>query len=154
MDRPDPTKVRELLELERWRNEKTSLSFVFADGPAVDRKNMDRLMILREKLVRPLAEDWKRLNKWVDDLQAGMSINCVYCGHNYGPDDGDHLNTMREALHAHVAKCPKHPLSRCRKLARELAAAARKAEEREVWDAELDKAVRAVEQADGQASKV
>ncbi len=53
----------------------------------------------------------EQLNKWVDDCQSSMYINCVYCGHRYGPDDGDHLNSMRDALREHVAKCPKHPMS-------------------------------------------
>lgn len=51
-----------------------------------------------------------RLNKWIDDCQSGMYINCVYCGHRYGPDDGKHLVSMREALHKHVESCPKHPM--------------------------------------------
>jgi hypothetical protein len=58
--------------------------------------------------------------QWVDDLQSGMYINCVYCGHRYGPDDGDHLVSMRDALEAHIAICEKHPLAECR---RKLAAA-------------------------------
>jgi len=51
------------------------------------------------------------LEQWVDDCQSDMYINCVYCGHRYGPNDGDHLNSMREALKAHISECPRHPLS-------------------------------------------
>ena len=58
-----------------------------------------------------LREENKRLEAWIDDLQSGMYINCVYCGHRYGPDDKDHIVTMRKALEAHIAECPKHPLS-------------------------------------------
>ena len=59
-----------------------------------------------------LIEENKRLESWIDDLQSGMFINCVYCGHRYGPDDKNHLVTMRKALEEHIAVCPKHPLSK------------------------------------------
>lgn len=29
----------------------------------------------------------EKLKQWVHDLQSGMFINCVYCGHRYGPKD-------------------------------------------------------------------
>ena len=56
---------------------------------------------------------------WVDDLQSGMFINCVYCGFRYGPgsihaeslDDPKATASMRDALTAHVQQCPKHPLA-------------------------------------------
>ena len=38
-----------------------------------------------------------------------MFINCVYCGHRYGPDDAV-AATMQQLLYEHIAKCPKHPL--------------------------------------------
>lgn len=50
----------------------------------------------------------KRLEKWIDDLQSAMYINCVYCGHRYGPDT---KTPMRSTLEAHILSCPKHPLS-------------------------------------------
>ncbi len=50
---------------------------------------------------------WQR---WVNDLQAGMYINCVYCGHRYGPDD-EVPATMADALKEHVERCPEHPMS-------------------------------------------
>lgn len=62
-----------------------------------------------------LKEENKRLEAWIDDLQSGMYINCVYCGHRYGPNSGpdtkDFNLTMRKALEQHIAECPKHPLS-------------------------------------------
>lgn len=58
-----------------------------------------------------LIEENKRLEAWIDDLQSGMYINCVYCGHRYGPNNDNHLVTMRKALEKHIAECPKHPLS-------------------------------------------
>jgi hypothetical protein len=56
-----------------------------------------------------------RLEKWIDDLQSGMWINCVYCGHRYGPNASpttkDFKLTMRKTLEQHINVCPKHPLS-------------------------------------------
>ena len=76
-------------------------------------------------------EEIARLNKWVRELQSGMFINCVYCGHRYGPGK-DTSVVMGNVLKAHVKKCPKHPLA--------LAYAARDAAERcqDEWR-ELDK---------------
>ena len=56
------------------------------------------------------CENCKTLEQWVHDCQAGMYINCVYCGHRYGPDD-EVAPTMQQALYDHIAECPKHPLS-------------------------------------------
>lgn len=50
---------------------------------------------------------------WVADLQSGMFINCVYCGHRYGPDPGTPV-AMADVLKAHVEKCPPHPMSALR----------------------------------------
>jgi hypothetical protein len=62
-----------------------------------------------------LMEENKCLEAWIDDLQSGMYINCVYCGHRYGPNSGPNTKdfniTMRKALEQHISECPKHPLS-------------------------------------------
>ena len=55
-----------------------------------------------------------RLKEWVNDLQSGMFINCVYCGHRYGPVDGVHLETMQDALRNHIEQCTEHPLSKAK----------------------------------------
>lgn len=34
-----------------------------------------------------LMADNARMKAWLADLQSGMFINCVYCGHRYGPKD-------------------------------------------------------------------
>ena len=69
-----------------------------------------------------LEKENERLRNGIDDLQSGMYINCVYCGHRYGPSD-EHAATvvddgatpsMQDALKAHVEKCPEHPMSRLR----------------------------------------
>ena len=51
-----------------------------------------------------------RLMQWVSDLQSGMYVNCVYCGHRYGPGETTPVS-MADALRAHVEACPKHPMS-------------------------------------------
>jgi hypothetical protein len=60
-----------------------------------------------------LKAEVERLRAWVNDLQAGMYINCVYCGHRYGPDD-EVPATMADVLKAHIEKCPEHPMSKLR----------------------------------------
>ena len=52
----------------------------------------------------------QRLTKWVSDLQSGMYVNCVYCGHRYGPKD-EVPTSMAEALKDHIMNCPQHPMS-------------------------------------------
>lgn len=55
------------------------------------------------------AQTIARLKKWIDDLQSGMYINCVYCGHRYGPKDKV-ATSMQDALKLHIASCPEHPM--------------------------------------------
>lgn len=52
-----------------------------------------------------------RLQAWVNDLHSGMFINCVYCGHRYGPDPGTPVS-MSDVLKAHIETCPEHPMSK------------------------------------------
>ena len=60
------------------------------------------------KSVEALQEENARLNQWVKDLQSGMYINCVYCGHRFGPKDSTPV-AMDELLWEHIKTCPKHP---------------------------------------------
>lgn len=64
--------------------------------------------------IQRLHEENERLRRWVDDLQSGMFVNCVYCGHRYGPQDKVPA-TMAEMLKQHVEQCPKHPMSTLKK---------------------------------------
>jgi|GEM_PF-2607979 len=57
-----------------------------------------------------VEERAEQLRQWVHDCQAGMYINCVYCGHRYGPDD-EVPATMAEVLKEHIEQCPEHPMS-------------------------------------------
>ncbi len=58
-----------------------------------------------------LERENERLLQWVHDLQSGMYINCVYCGHRYGPND-EVPATMADVLKEHIEVCPEHPMSR------------------------------------------
>lgn len=51
-----------------------------------------------------------QLRQWVADLQSGMNVNCVYCGHRYGPVDKV-PTSMADALKEHIEQCPEHPMS-------------------------------------------
>lgn len=75
-------------------------------GCGGDKKNV---MCCPECLESMRAEV-KRLRQWVSDLQSGMYLNCVYCGHRYGP------GISVEVLHDHIQQCPQHPLTRARRL--------------------------------------
>jgi hypothetical protein len=57
-----------------------------------------------------IEQELARYRQWVQDLQAGMFINCVYCGHMYGPDD-EVPASMADVLKEHVEQCPEHPMS-------------------------------------------
>jgi len=50
------------------------------------------------------------LQKWINDLQSGMYINCVYCGHRYGASE-DVPASMADILKEHIENCPRHPMS-------------------------------------------
>ena len=74
---------------------------------------VDELLRGNASLRRQLAqarEENARLGKWVADLQSGMYVNCVYCGHRYGPGSTTPVS-MADALKTHIENCPKHPMS-------------------------------------------
>lgn len=54
-------------------------------------------------------EEIERLTQWVADMQAGCTVNCVYCGHRYGPDPGT-PTSQADVLKAHVEQCERHPM--------------------------------------------
>ena len=60
-----------------------------------------------------LVGEIDQLKQCINDLQSGMYINCVYCGHRYGPKDKVPA-TMADALKEHIEQCPKHPMSKLR----------------------------------------
>lgn len=65
---------------------------------------------MSDDAVKTLVAELERMQRWVDDLQSGMYINCVYCGYRYGPAD-EVPATMADALKQHIEQCPKHPMS-------------------------------------------
>ncbi len=67
---------------------------------------------LRDAYIKAVGEIQK-MQQWVNDLQSGMYVNCVYCGHRYGPADEVPVS-MAEVLKQHVEQCPKHPMSKLR----------------------------------------
>lgn len=62
------------------------------------------------KILAEAAQELRRYQVWVNDLQADMYVNCVYCGHRYGPGETTPVS-MQDALKAHIAVCPQHPMS-------------------------------------------
>lgn len=61
--------------------------------------------------LQELQKENERLKQWVIDLQSGMYINCVYCGHRYGPSE-DTPAVMADILKEHIEVCPEHPMSK------------------------------------------
>jgi hypothetical protein len=59
---------------------------------------------------RFLLEENQRLSRWVEDLQSGMFVNCIYCGHRYGPSN-DTPVAIADVLKQHAEQCTQHPLA-------------------------------------------
>ena len=72
-------------------------------------RHSDAYTEMLDEIDRLRAEN-ERLESWVSDLQSGMYVNCVYCGHRYGPGETTPVS-MADALKAHVEQCPQHPMS-------------------------------------------
>lgn len=71
-----------------------------------------RLMIATcKEVLEVFAAENARLRQMVSDLQSGMYVNCVYCGHRYGPA-GETPVAMADVLKAHIEVCPRHPMSK------------------------------------------
>lgn len=69
----------------------------------------DALFVAAARVDVPrLVAEVERLQQWVADLQSGLWLNCVYCGHRYGPGE------PTSALTAHIERCPAHPMSQLR----------------------------------------
>ena len=66
-----------------------------------------------------VLEDNMVLQQWNNDLMSGMYVNCVYCGHRYGPVENT-PTSMADILKEHIEKCPKHPMSKLKEIVERL----------------------------------
>ena len=73
----------------------------------------DEAQIYREaiKRIKELEEENALLIKWKNDLMSGMYVNCVYCGHRYGPVKNT-PTSIADILKEHIENCSKHPMSK------------------------------------------
>jgi hypothetical protein len=62
-----------------------------------------------------------RLQAWVNDLQSETYVNCVYCGHRYGPNPCTPV-AMADILKEHIEQCPQHPMGALKKQVEQLEA--------------------------------
>ena len=75
---------------------------------------LDAALIAHVGIVDELHDEVAGLKQWVNDLQGGMFVNCVYCGHRYGPQK-DTPVSMAEVLKQHIEVCSKHPMAQLKK---------------------------------------
>ena len=61
--------------------------------------------------IAELRTEIMRLNKFCDDLQEKIYVNCAYCGHRYGPRHTT-KRAMTDLIKDHIRQCKRHPLRR------------------------------------------
>ena len=76
-----------------------------------------RHFVSHQPMTSILMVDRNRLLQWISDLHSGVYVNCVYCGHRYGPY-GE--RPAQAVLTEHVENCPQHPLAAAKKRITEL----------------------------------
>ena len=84
--------------------------------------NFVRGLVEKNKQMKAEVE---RLTAWANDLQSGMYVNCVYCGHRYGPGETTPVS-MADALKEHIEHCPEHPMSKLKAESEQLQAELKK----------------------------
>jgi len=94
----------------RLRLRELSQEFDCGEEGALSVAELHELAILQAEHLDAQAAEIEKLRRWVNDLQSGMYVNCVYCGHRYGPQE-DTPVAMADVLKEHIAQCPEHPLS-------------------------------------------
>lgn len=62
-------------------------------------------------IIEHLNGEVERYQQWVRELQSGMTVNCVYCGHSYGPAEETPVS-MADVLKEHIEHCPEHPMAK------------------------------------------
>jgi hypothetical protein len=80
------------------------------EAPIVGTLSLGEYMRIAGARIAELLAEIARLTQWTNDLQSGMYVNCVYCGHQYGPTDKV-PSTMAQILKTHIESCTKHPMS-------------------------------------------
>lgn len=71
------------------------------------------------ELLASVVAQMKQLKQWIIDMQQGCYVNCVYCGHRYGPYNQTPVS-QADILKAHIEQCPEHPMSFLKKENEEL----------------------------------
>jgi hypothetical protein len=93
------------------------ISYQAADGKWYDLTVYDLIDSANEeteKLINNLIKETDKQQQWINDLQSRMYINCVYCGHRYGPKD-EAPSSMADVLKEHIENCSDHPMSKLKK---------------------------------------
>lgn len=91
---------------ERWEQVKGVTWF-----KDIQKEVTEYVELLRAQVARQL--------QWISDMQSGCYINCVYCGHRYGPLETAPVSRA-EMLKQHIEVCPEHPMSALKKKHEEL----------------------------------
>lgn len=89
--------------------------------PKANKKSSDKPCSSKDARIKLLVAEKVLLKRWVNDLQSGMYINCVYCGHRYGPREGTPVS-MADVLKEHIETCPEHPMYKLKERVTELEA--------------------------------
>ena len=87
-----------------------------SEGNVVATKVAKAAIEFVQERLAAMARENQVLQQWVSDLQAKTFVNCVYCGHRYGPSETTPVS-MADALKLHIEACPKHPMAACRRKA-------------------------------------
>ncbi len=61
----------------------------------------------KQERIEILEAAVKEKDEWIDRLEDGRIVTCVYCGHAYPPET---QRSKRKILYEHIKLCPKHPL--------------------------------------------
>jgi len=104
-----------VIETTTWHTMKqgpTESAIVAGDGEVcigMPSYYADNIVQAHNLTVRDLQDEIKRLTEWIGDLQSGLYVNCIYCGHRYPPGTPD---VRDQALYNHIKDCLYHPLSK------------------------------------------
>jgi hypothetical protein len=97
-----------------WRpKESASSDLIGAIFLAIDtiQGDFEKAMELVKEADTTDVDVLERLVQWVQDLQSRMFVNCIYCGHRYGPS-AEVPASMADVLKEHIKVCPEHPMSK------------------------------------------